>query len=60
MTVNDILAKIDGLNETRNLLKDIIYHHRSEISTSGLLAIFDAHDAIGEYIEELKKREVKE
>lgn len=59
MTVNDILTKIDGLNETRNLLKDI-YYHRSEIGTSELVAIFDAHNAIGEYIEELKKREVKE
>ena len=60
MTVNDILAKIDGLNKTRNLLKDIIYHHRSEIGTSELVAIFDAYNTIGEYIEELKKREVKE
>ena len=59
MTVNDILEKIEELKNVRNSLKDI-YHHRSEISTSGLLAIFDAHDAIGEYIEELKKREVKE
>ena len=59
MTVNDILAKIDGLNETRNLLKDIC-HRRSEIGTSELVAIFDAYNTIGEYIEELKKREVKE
>ena len=59
MTVNDILEKIEKLDEIRSSLKDI-YHHRSEISTSGLLTIFDAHDAIGEYIEELKKREVKE
>ena len=59
MTVNDILAKIDGLNETRNLLKDI-FHHRSEIGTSELVAIFDAYNTIGEYIEERKKREVKE
>ena len=59
MTVNDILAKIGGLNETRNLLKDI-FHHRSEIGTSELAAIFDAYNTIGEYIEELKKREVKE
>ena len=59
MTVNDILEKIEKLDEIRSSLKDI-YHHRSEISTSGLLAIFDAHDTIGEYIEELKKREVKE
>ena len=59
MTVNDVLEKIEKLDEIRSSLKDI-YHHRSEISTSGLVAIFDAHDAIGEYIEELKKREVKE
>ena len=59
MTVNDILAKIDGLNETRNLLKGI-YHHRSEIGTSELVAIYDAYDAIGEYIDELKKKEIKE
>ena len=59
MTVNDVLEKIKKLDEIRSSLKDI-YHHRSEISTSGLVAIFDAHDAIGEYIEELKKREVKE
>ena len=59
MTVNDILAKIDGLNETRNLLKDICYH-RSEIGTSELATIFDAYNTIGEYIEELKKKEVKE
>ena len=59
MTVNDILEKIEKLDEIRGSLKDI-FHHRSEISTSGLVAIFDAHDAIGEYIEELKKREVKE
>ena len=59
MTVNDVLEKIEKLDEIRSSLKDI-YHHRSKISTSGLLAIFDAHDAIGEYIEELKKREVKE
>ena len=59
MTVNDILAKIDGLNETRNLLKDI-FHHRSEIGTSELVAIFDAYNTIGEYIEELKKKEIKE
>ena len=59
MTVNDILAKIGGLNETRNLLKDI-FHHRSEIGTSELVDIFDAYNTIGEYIEELKKREVKE
>ena len=59
MTVNNILAKIDVLNETRNLLKDI-FHHRSEIGTSELVAIFDAYNTIGEYIEELKKREVKE
>ena len=59
MTVNDILAKIDGLNKTRNLLKGI-YHHRSEIGTSELVAIYDAYDAIGEYIDELKKKEIKE
>ena len=59
MTVNDVLEKIEKLNEIRSSLKDI-YHHRSEIGASELVAIFDAHNAIGEYIEELKKREVKE
>ena len=59
MTVNDLLERIEKLDEIRSSLKDI-YHHGSEIGASGLVAIFDAHDAIGEYIEELKKREVKE
>lgn len=59
MTVNDILEKIEELNKVRGSLKDI-YHHVSEISASELETIYDAHDAIGEYIEELKKREVKE
>ena len=59
MTVNDVLEKIEKLDEIRSSLKDI-YHHRSEISTSGLVAIFDANNAIDEYIKELKKKEVKE
>ena len=59
MTINDILEKIEKLDEIRGSLKDI-YHHRSEIGTSELVAIFDAHNAIGEYIEELKKKEIKE
>ena len=50
MTVNDILEKIEKLDEIRSSLKDI-YHHRSEIGASESMAIFDAHNAIGEYIE---------
>ena len=60
MTVNDGLGESDGLNGRRNLLKGIMYQHRSEIGTAELVAIFDAYNTIGEYIEELKKREVKE
>ena len=59
MTVNDLLEKIEKLEEIRGSLKDI-YHHGSEIGASELETIYDAYDAIEEYIEELKKKEVKE
>ena len=59
MTVNDILEKIEELKNVRNSLKDI-YHHAYEMSASELETIYDAQDAIDEYIEELKKKEVKE
>ena len=59
MTVKDILEKIEELNKLRYSLKDI-YHHGSEIGASELETIYDAYDAIEEYIEELKKKEVKE
>ena len=59
MTVNDILEKIEKLDEIQSSLKDI-YHHGSEIGASELETIYDAYDAIEEYIGELKKKEVKE
>ena len=59
MTVNDILEKIDELNNIRHSLKDI-YSGCQELSSNDSDAIYDAYDVIGEYIEELKKKEVKE
>ena len=59
MTINDILEKIDGLNKLRYLLKDI-YSGCYGLSSDDSDAIYDAYDAIGEYIDELKKKEVKE
>ena len=59
MTVNDLLEKVEKLDEIRSSLKDI-YLHGSEIGASELETIYDAYDAIEEYIEELKKKEVKE
>ena len=59
MTVNDILEKIEELNKIRHSLKDI-YSGCQELSSSESDTIFDAYNTIGEYIEELKKREVKE
>lgn len=59
MTVNDILEKIEELNKIRSWLKDI-YNGPHELNTSESDAVYDAYDAIGEYIDELKKKEVKE
>ena len=59
MTVNDILEKIEKLDEIRSSLKDI-YHGYHELTSSDSDAIYDAYDAIEEYIDELKKKEVKE
>ena len=59
MTVNDILEKIEELNKIQHSLKDI-YSGRQELSSSESDTIYDAYDAIGEYIDELKKKEVKE
>ena len=59
MTVNDVLEKIEGLNKLRYLLKDI-YSGCYGLSSDDSDAIYDAYDVIGEYIDELKKKEVKE
>ena len=59
MTVNDILEKIEELNQIRHSLKDI-YSGCQELSSDDSDAVYDAYDAIGEYVEELKKKEVKE
>ena len=59
MTVNDILEKIEELNKIRDSLRTI-YSGSYDLSSDDEDIIYDACDAIGEYIEELKKREVKE
>ena len=59
MIVNDILKKIEELNKIRYSLKDI-YSGCQELSSGDSDAVYDAYDAIGEYIDELKKKEVKE
>lgn len=59
MMVNDIFEKIEKLDEIRSSLKDI-YYECHELASSDSDAIYDAYDAIGEYIDELKKKEVKE
>ena len=59
MTVNDLLEKIEKLDEIRSSLKDI-YSGCYGLSSDDSDAIYDAYDAIGEYIDELKKKEVKE
>ena len=55
MTINDILEKIEKLDEIRSSLKDI-YHECHELTSSDSDAIYDAYDAIEEYIGELKKK----
>ena len=59
MTVNDILEKIEKLDEIRSSLKDV-YSGCYGLSSDDSDAIYDAYDAIEEYIGELKKKEVKE
>lgn len=59
MTVNDIVEKIEELNNIRDTLRDI-YSGCHELCSSESDAVYDAYDAIGEYINELKKKEVKE
>ena len=59
MTVNDILEKIEELKNVRNSLRNI-YSGCQELSSSESDTIYDAYDAIGEYIDELKKKEIKE
>ena len=59
MTVNDILEKIEELNKVRCSLKDI-YSGCQGLSSNDSDAVYNAYDVIGEYIEELKKKEVKE
>ena len=60
MTVNDILVKIEELNKIRDLLKTIYNSGHYDLSLVDKDIIYDAYDAIGEYIDELKKKEVKE
>ena len=59
MTVNDILENIEELNKLRYSLKDI-YSGCYGLSSDDSDAIYNAYDAIEEYIGELKKKEVKE
>ena len=59
MTVNDILEKIEELNKIRDLLRTICNGHY-DLSSDDEDVIYDAYDAIEEYIGELKKKEVKE
>ena len=59
MTVNDILEKIEELNKIRDLLRTI-YNGRYDLSSDDEDVIYDAYDALDEYIKELKKKEVKE
>ena len=51
--------KIEKLNEIRSSLKDI-YYECHELTSSDSYAVYDAYNVIGEYIDELKQREVKE
>ena len=59
MTVNDILEKIEELNKIRDLLRTI-YNGHYDLSSDDEDVIYDAYDALDEYIKELKKKEVKE
>ena len=59
MTVNDILEKIEELNKIRDLLRTICNGHY-DLSSDDEDVIYDAYDALDEYIKELKKKEIKE
>ena len=59
MTVNDILEKIEELNKIRDFLRTI-YNGNYDLSSDDEDVIYDAYDALDEYIKELKKKEVKE
>ena len=59
MTVNDILEKIEELNKIRDSLRTI-YSGSYDLSSDDEDVIYDAYDALDEYIKELKKKEVKE
>ena len=59
MTVNDLLEKIEELNKIRDLLRTI-YNGHYDLSSDDEDVIYDAYDALDEYIKELKKKEVKE
>ena len=59
MTVNDILEKIEELNKIRDSLR-IIYSGNYDLSSDDEDVIYDAYDALDEYIKELKKKEIKE
>ena len=59
MTVNDVLEKIEELNKIRDSLR-IIYSGNYDLSSDDEDVIYDAYDALDEYIKELKKKEVKE
>ena len=59
MTVNNILEKIEELNKIRDFLRTI-YNGHHDLSSDDEDVIYDAYDALDEYIKELKKKEVKE
>ena len=60
MTVNDILEKIEELNKIRDLLRTIYNSGHYDLNSDDEDVIYDAYDALDEYIKELKKKEVKE
>lgn len=60
MTVNDILEKIEELNKIRDLLRTIYNSGHYDLNSDDEDVIYDGIDAIGKYIDELKKKEIKE
>ena len=59
MTVSDVLEKIEELNKIRDSLRTI-YSGSYDLSSDDEDIIYDAYDALDEYIKELKKKEIKE